>query len=211
MSMALESPWGLGLGTAQGPGPGPGAGRGSKAFFAADSKDDYTTGGSSDAAGGTGGSSDATGGTGGSFRYDTPMQSARDVGGGGGGGGCGHRYAERKDQGTGLGPGPGQGQGLVNSMGGGGTGGGGMGGHDSSMGYHSFGTMPSFGSSVMGGSGTLHDTTPPLIPLIACTHTCYDPLPPLMTHHTFFGSSVMGGSGMLHDTPSDNTYISYLL
>ena len=65
--MALESPWGLGLGPGQGQGPG------NKAFFAADSKDDYTAG----SGGGTGGGSD---GTGGSFRYDTPMQSARDLG-----------------------------------------------------------------------------------------------------------------------------------
>ena len=71
MSMALESPWGLGLG----PGPGPGQGPGNKAFFAADSKDDYTAGSGSGS--GTGGGSD---GTGGSFRYDTPMQSARDLG-----------------------------------------------------------------------------------------------------------------------------------
>ena len=158
--MALESPWGLGLGPGQapgqgpgqGPGPGPGAGpgqgRGSKAFFAADSKDDYTAGGSSEV----------------SIRYDTPMQSARDVGmtasgnGGGNGGGTMHNHAEKKDQGQGLGPGQGHAQGP-------GPGLGMSGGHDSSMGYHSFGTIPSFGSSVMGGSGNL--TTHPLLPFVS--------------------------------------------
>ena len=172
--MALESPWGLGLGPGQAPGQGlgqgagPGQGRGSKAFFAADSKDDYTAGGSSEV----------------SIRYDTPMQSARDVGitafgngGGNGGGGATHNHAEKKDQGQGLGPGQGhaQGQGLGPGQSHAqGQGLGMSGGHDSSMGYHSFGTIPSFGSSVMGGSGNLITTH------IYDSPFCF--IPSLLTH-----------------------------